>query len=135
MSRYDLSDEEWSIIQPLLPKQWRGPKRRDDRQVLNGIFFVLRSGIQWEDLPERYGPAKTVYNRYNRWGQRGVWKDVFDALVRHSENSLVFIDSTIVKAHRCASGGKKGSWSKVLAVRVADEQRRYMSLSTNMVGQ
>lgn len=134
MARYDLTDEEWAVIQPLLPKPWCGPKRRDDRQVLNGIFFVLRFGIQWEDLPERYGPAKTVYNCYNRWGQRGVWKDVFDALVKHNEDSLVFIDSTIVKAHRYASGGKKGSFRKVLAARAADEQRRYMSLSTNMEG-
>lgn len=133
MGRYDLTDKEWEVIQPLLPPPWRGPERRDDRQVLNGIFFVLRSGVSWEDVPERYGPAKTVYNRYDRWGKKGVWKAVFDALSQQCEESLAFIDSTVVKAHRCSSGGKGGSWSRVLAVREVAEQQRYMSLSTSMV--
>ena len=126
MARFDLTDEEWAVIQPLLPPQGRGPKRRDDRQVLNGIFFVLRSGIAWEDLPERYGPAKTAYNRYNRWGLCGVWQGIFHALAKQCEDSLLFIDSSIVKAHRSASGSKRGSWQKVLDAHAADVQRRYM---------
>ena len=64
--RYDLSDFEWSVIQPLLPNKPRGVKRVDDRRVLNGIFWVLRSGAPWRDLPERYGPRTTCYNRFNR---------------------------------------------------------------------
>lgn len=68
MARFDLTDEEWAIIEPLLPAQSRGPERKDDRKVLNGIFFILRTGAPWRDLPERYGPRTTVYNRYNRWG-------------------------------------------------------------------
>ena len=64
MARYDLTDEEWSVIGPLLAKQGRGPQRKDDRQVLNGIFYILRTGAPWRDLPERYGPRTTVYNRY-----------------------------------------------------------------------
>lgn len=64
MARFDLSDEEWVIISPLLPEQGRGAKRSDDRKVLNGIFYILRTGAPWRDLPERYGPRTTVYNRY-----------------------------------------------------------------------
>jgi len=125
MARFDLSDEEWGIIQPLLPPQGRGPRRRDDRQVLNGIFHVLRTGVAWEDLPERYGPPKTAYNRYNRWGLKGVWKSVFDALARQGEDSLVFIDSSIVKAHRAAAGSKKGNWKKVLDAHAVVARRKF----------
>jgi transposase len=64
MARFDLTDAEWAIIAPLLPGAW--PTRPDDRKVINGIFFVLRTGTPWRDLPERYGPNTTVYNRFNR---------------------------------------------------------------------
>ncbi len=67
MSRYDLTDFEWRVIEPLLPNKPRGVPRVDDRRVLNGIFWVLRSGAPWRDLPERYGPRTTCYNRFNRW--------------------------------------------------------------------
>lgn len=64
MSRYDLTDFEWRVIEPLLPHKPRGVPRVDDRRVLNGIFWVLRSGTPWRDLPERYGPRTTCYNRF-----------------------------------------------------------------------
>jgi len=125
MARFDLSDEEWVVIEPLLPKDGRGPKRKDDRKVLNGIFYILRTGAPWRDLPERYGPYTTVYNRYNRWGERGVWKGIFDALAEEVEDSLIFIDASIVKAHRAASGSKKGNWRKVLDAHAAVAQVRF----------
>ena len=58
MARFDLSDSEWRIIQPLLPNKPRGVARVDDRRVLNAIFFILRTGSPWRDLPERYGPTR-----------------------------------------------------------------------------
>ena len=73
MARFDLSDREWSIIGPLLPNKPRGVPRTDDRRVLNGIFYALRTGSPWRDLPERYGPYTTCYNRFNRWAKAGVW--------------------------------------------------------------
>ena len=63
LARFDLSEEEWSIINPLLPRQWRSPKGKNDRQILNGIFYILRTGALWRDLPERYGPRTMVCNR------------------------------------------------------------------------
>jgi transposase len=114
MARFDLTDEEWAVLSRLLPAQGRGARRGDDRKVLNGIFYILRTGAPWRDLPERYGPRTTVYNRYVRWGRRGVWKGVFDALAREAKDSLIFIDSSIVKAHRAAAGSKRGNWQKVL---------------------
>ena len=67
MSRYDLTDFEWRVIEPLLPNKPRGVPRVDDRRVLNGIFWVSRSGAPWRDLPERYDPRTTCYNRFVRW--------------------------------------------------------------------
>lgn len=125
MARFDLSDEEWAIIAPLLPAQGRGAKRGDDRKVLNGIFYILRTGAPWRDLPERYGPRTTVYNRYVRWGRKGVWKAVFDALAQEAEDSLIFIDSSIVKAHRAAAGSKRGNWQKVSDAHAAAARVRF----------
>ena len=128
MARFDLTDEEWATIQPLLPKRGRGPARKDDRKILNGIFYISRTGAPWRDLPERYGPRTTVYNRYVRWGRRGVWKGIFDALTEQCEDSLVFIDASIVKAHRSASGAKGGNWHKVLAAHAEVAQVRFTRL-------
>jgi len=125
MGRFDLSDEEWAAIVPSLPKNVRGPRRQDDRRVLNGVFFILRTGAPWRDLPERYGPRTTVYNRYVRWGERGVWKGIFDALAEEVEDSLLFIDASIVKAHRAASGSKRGNWQKVLDAHAAVAQAKF----------
>lgn len=80
MSRYDLTDFEWRVIEPLLPNKPRGVPRVDDRRVLNGIFWVLRSGAPWRDLPERYGPRTTCYNRFVRWRKAGVWDRLMDAI-------------------------------------------------------
>ena len=106
--RFDLSDEEWAILEPLMPKS-RKSARADDRKIMNAIFYVLRTGMPWRDLPERYGPYTTAYNRFNRWSRRGIWKRIFDTLASKSRDSLYLIDSTIVKAHRAASGAKGGS--------------------------
>src|SRR5262249_14177962 len=112
--RFDLSDEEWSVLEPLMPKS-RKSARPHDRRIMNAIFYVLRTGIPWRDLPERYGPYTSAYNRFNRWSRRGVWKRIFDALAAKSRDSLYLIDSTIVKVHRAASGAKGGSEIRRLA--------------------
>jgi len=128
MARFDLSDDEWAVIQRLLPKKGRGPARKDDRTVLNGIFYSLRTGAPWRDLPERYGPHTTVYNRYVRWGERGIWQGVFEALATECEDALIFVDSSIVKAHRAASGAKGGSFNKVLDAHAAAAAVRFTPL-------
>ena len=119
MARFDLTDVEWGLIQPLLPNKPRGVARVDDRRVLNGIFWVLRTGSPWRDLPERYGPYTTVYNRFNRWAKAGVWVQVFETLAKKSPDSMQFIDSSIIRAHQQAAA-KKGGRITPLAVLVAD---------------
>ena len=130
--RFDLSDEEWAVIEPLLPKGGRGPKRVDDRRVLNGIFYILRTGAPWRDLPERYGPRTTVYNRYARWARRGIWKAIFDALIDGCADSLFFIDSSVVKAHRAATGAKGGNWRRIPAAHAVVAQVKFTPLSTKV---
>jgi transposase len=112
MARFDLSDREWGLIRPLLPNKPRGVPRVDDRRTLNGIFSVLRTGLPWRDLPERYGPYTTVYNRFNRWARAGVWVRVFETLAAKSPGSMALIDSSIIRAHQHAAGGKRGRGSR-----------------------
>ena len=107
--RYDLTEFEWKAIQPLLPNKPRGVPRVDDRRVLNGIFFILRSGMPWADLPERYGPYTTVYNRFNRWRKKGVWDTLMDAIIAAHETrgeKVQMIDSTSVRVHQQAAAQK-----------------------------
>jgi transposase len=108
MARFDLTDFEFDLIRPLLPDKPRGVARVDDRRVLNGIFWVLRTGSPWRDLPERYGPYTTVYNRFNRWAKAGVWVRVFETLAEKSPDSMQFIDSSIIRAHQQAAAKKGG---------------------------
>ena len=118
MARYDLSETEWRLIEPLLPNKPRGVPRVDDRRVINGIFYVLRTGSPWRDLPERYGPYTTFYNLFNRWAKSVVWLRIFETLAAKSPQSLHLIDSSIIRAHQHAAGGKKGVRITPLAVLV-----------------
>ena len=105
-----LDDEQWSKLAPLLPTDTRGVPRVDDRRVISGIIQVLKSGGRWSDAPSVYGPRKTLYNRFVRWAAKGVWTEIFHALASAGgPPAEVLIDSTAVKAHRCASGGKGGN--------------------------
>ena len=118
--RYDLTDVEWLVIEPLLPRKWRGVKRVDDRRVLNAIFWVLRSGAPWRDLPERYGPYTTVYNRFNRWRKAGLWDRLMDEITKAYDGRVQMIDSSIVRVHQPAAGAKKGVEIVAWAVLEAD---------------
>ena len=105
--RYDLTEFEWSVIEPLLPTGRPGPVPKYNRRVLNGMFYVLRTGSPWRDLPERYGPYTTVYNRFNRWRKAGIWDRLMDEIVKAHDGKVQMIDSSIVRVHQHASGVKK----------------------------
>ena len=95
--RYKLTDFEWAAIRSFLPNKPRGIPRVDDRRVLNGIFWVLRSGAPWRDLPETYGPRTTCYNRFVRWRQAGVWDRIMDALAAGHDAAVQMIDTSVVR--------------------------------------
>lgn len=107
--RYALNETEWKIIQPILPNKSRGIPRVDDRRVLNGIYWVLRSGAPWRDLPDHYGPYTTCYNRFVRWRSAGVWDRILDAFSHHDDARVQMIDSTVVRAHQHATCIKHGA--------------------------
>lgn len=117
MRRYELSDEEWAVIEPLIPPAaTTGRPRRSPREIWNAIFWVLRSGAPFRDLPERFGPWQTVYHRFNTWRREGVFDRVLEALqVRldaegHIDWDLWCVDGSSVRASKAAAGaGKKGA--------------------------
>jgi transposase len=108
MSRYDLTDFEWRAIEQHLPNKPRDVPRVDDRRVLNGIFWVLRSGAPWRDLPERYGPRTTCYNRFVRWRKAGVWDRLMGAITKAHDGKVQMIDTSIVRVHQQGATAKRG---------------------------
>jgi transposase len=101
--RYEVTDYEWAAIRPMLPNKARGVPCVDDRRVLNGIFWVLRSGAPWRDLPDCYGPYTTCYNRFVRWRRAGLWGRIMDALATAHDAAVQMIDTTIVRVHQHAA--------------------------------
>jgi len=101
--RYELSDQEWAAIKPMLPNKSRGVPRVDDRRVLNGVFWVLRSGAPWRDLPGSFGPYTTCYNRFVRWRRAGVWGQIMGALAAAHDAAVLMIDTSIVRVHQHAT--------------------------------
>jgi transposase len=122
-----LSDEQWRQIEPHLPTDVRGKDRVDDRRVISGILHVLKSGCRWCDCPLEYGPYTTIYNRFVRWAERGIWERLFRELAAGGRSTHIqMIDSTHVKAHRSASGAKRGNLSRRSAARAAGVTRKSM---------
>ena len=109
MRRHVLSDEEWAIIAPVLPTNSRGIERVDDRRVINGILWRFRTGSSWRDVPERYGPRTTLYNRFYRWRKAGVWDRLLDAVSKRYDGDIVIIDSSCVRVHQHGANAKKGA--------------------------
>ena len=116
--RYELSDYEWTAIKPMLPNKPRGVRRVNDRRVLNVIFWVLRSGAPWRDLPENYDPRTTCYNRFVRWRRAGVWDQIMDALAAGHDAAVQMIDTSVVRVHR------RGYDAPVVALHAALEQEK-----------
>ena len=99
-----LTDKQFARLQPLLPNKPRGVPRVDDRRVISGIIHVIRSGLMWRDAPDIYGPHKTLYNRFVRWSQAGVFNRIFAELAAESQaTGTIMIDATHLKAHRTAA--------------------------------
>jgi transposase len=105
-----LTDEQVERLRPFFPKS-HGKPRVDDRRVLSGIIFINRNGLRWCDAPREYGPPKTLYNRWKRWGDMGVFARMMEGLASEgTEHKTIMIDATYLKARRTASSlwAKKG---------------------------
>ena len=115
MKRHEVSEEEWALLDPLIPKSTAktGRPPRDRRQMLNGILWILSTGAQWRDLPERFGPWETVYGYFNTWRARGLFDSIIDALHLRLDQEgkidwdLWCIDSTSIRGTRSSAGASK----------------------------
>jgi transposase len=114
MGRGDLSDQQWQQLEPLLPPQSpkTGRPNKDHRTVINGILWVLRTGAPWRDLPERYGPWRTIASRFYRWSRDGLWDRLLTTVQQQANIQgkvnweLHYVDGTIVRAHQHAAGAR-----------------------------
>ena len=122
---YYLTDEHFEQINRLLPPEDSGPGRPPtvrNCKALEGILHILRTGTPWRDLPPAYGHWHTIYMRWQRWIERGVWEDILKLLKRLKgvELKIVFLDSTVVRAHQHAAGAAKKKVIRPLAAPAAD---------------
>ncbi len=132
MNRHELTDAQWERLQACLPPQKpaTGRPNHDHRRIINGILVRLKTGIPWRDLPERYGPWETVYSRYRRWQQAGVWERILGEVQAQADAEgrldwdLHFVDGTVVRAHQHAAGAKGGAQKPKPSAGVAAASRR-----------
>ncbi len=116
MHRHELTDSQWAQLQPLLRKS-TGPRAKlGDRNFINAVVWRVKTGVPWRDLPERFGPWKTVYNRFTRWAGLGRWEEIFKRLQLEPDDLGSLVDGSIVRAHQDSAGGKGGSNAMLWAV-------------------
>lgn len=130
MLRGLITDEEWALFAPFLLESGAqgGRPPADHRRVLDGILWVTRTGSPWRDLPDELGKWNSVHRQYRRWTAAGVWDVMLSALAQSevSDNTMQMIDSTIVRAHQHAAGGRGGFRETVLAVRAVGSRPKFI---------
>ncbi len=112
MSRHDISEEQWQIIEPLLAKRRqdrRGRRGFGDRQLFNGVLWIMKTGCPWRDLPPEFGAWQTVYKRFWQWANLGIWDEVLAELSKDADPEAIMIDGSFVKLHQHGSGAKGGT--------------------------
>src|SRR5579864_8109305 len=130
--RHELTAQQWERIRDLLPPE-RGREGRpsiDNRQVVNAIRWILKTGAPWRDLPGHYPKWKTVHSRFSRWSHQGVWARVLAELAKDQDDESFLIDATIVRAHQDAAGALKKRDSKPSGAPGEDRPRRFTLVST-----
>ena len=135
MVRGLMSDEEWAFFEPFVVEKGprRGRRPRDHRLVLDGVFWIARTGAAWRDLHSHFGEWNSVYRQFRRWTLAGLWDVILEALneTGQGQDSVQMIDSTIVRAHQHAAGAlKKGIRTKVLAALEVASRPRSISAAT-----
>ena len=120
MRRHEISDEQWDKVKDLLPGKPGDPGRtaEDNRRFLNAVLWIAKTGAPWRDLPERFGPWNSVFQRFNRWAKHGVWARLLEAW-KDPDLECLMLDSTVIRAHQHAAGARKKGATRPSGVRVA----------------
>src|SRR5580658_1483057 len=116
-----MTDEEWAYFEPFLIHRGGGRPPRNHRRVLDAVFWLMRTGAPWRDLPEEFGNWNSIFRQFRRWADSGVWDVILQALAGSGvcDATLQMIDATIIRAHHCAAGGKGGPSATRSVVRAA----------------
>lgn len=130
--RHALTDAQWKLLSGVLPRR-RGPAPKlGDRLFIDAVLYRLKIGSPWRDLPARFGPWKTVYNRFALWSRRRHWEAIFKCLQVEFDEEGVVLDASIVRAHQDAAGGKGGSSTTLWVVHVVDSRPNSTRSSTRL---
>lgn len=116
-----LRNDQWERIEDLLPGKAsdRGVTAKDNRQFVEAVLWIARTGVPWRDLPPQLGNWHNVYTRFSRWGKAGVWQRIIEAVSRDADLQALLLDSTIVRAHQHAAGAQKNRARKRSGARAA----------------
>ena len=127
MIRGLMTDDEWAYFEPFLIRRGGRPPR-NHRRVLDAVFWLMRTGAPWRDLPEEFGNWNSIFRQFRRWADSGIWDVILEALAGSDacDATLQMVDATIVRAHHCAAGGKGAPSAMRSAVRAAASRPRSM---------
>jgi len=122
MRRHEITDAQWEQMRHVLPGKESDPgvTAKDNRLFINAVYWIAKTGAPWRDLPERFGKWNSVFQRFNRWCQKGVWERILQAVGGDVQLEQLLLDSTIVRVHQHAAGAKGGNIDRPLVVLVAD---------------
>jgi transposase len=134
MRRHEISQESWDRIEGLLPGRAGdvGVTAADNRLFVNAVYWVMKTGAPWRDLPSRFGRWNSVFQRFNRWSKKGVWQRIAEVLSDAPDLEWVMIDSTVVRAHQHAAGKKGGRTTPSWAAAEEDSAPRSTWRSTDL---
>ncbi|RSB78493.1 IS5 family transposase [Rhizobium sophoriradicis] len=116
LDRLILRDEQWERISHHIigDERTRGSSGRDNRMFMEAVLWIVRTGSPWRDLPEVFGEWNSVFRRFSRWSRKGIWWRIFEAMADDPDFEYLIVDSTIIRAHQHAAGGKKGAEDQAL---------------------
>jgi transposase len=124
MRRHELSDETWEVVSALIPARAGRPSTLGDRNFVNAVVWIAKTGAPWRDLPERFGNWKTIFNRFSDWTKQGLWESLFKALAFSDDEIGSLIDGSVVRAHQDSAGGSGGQKKTPSADHAAESLRK-----------
>ena len=127
MRRHELTDAQWELVSRLIPRRRGRISSMGDRNFINAVVWIAKTGAPWRDLPERFGPWKTVFNRFSEWAKSGRWNAIFKTLAITDDEIGSLIDGSVIRAHQDSCGGKGGAKKTPSAAHEAGSPPKFIS--------